>query len=119
MFNKYDVIETVNMIEREHLDIRTITMGISLLPCIAGSADETAKRVYDRVCSQAEHLVEVAEALSMEYGIPIVNKRVPHLRAVRRAVGKDRPCARQGGRYPRHRLSRRLFGACTQGHGRL
>lgn len=76
MFNKYDVIETVNMIEREHLDIRTITMGISLLPCIAGSADETAKRVYDRVCSQAEHLVEVAEALSMEYGIPIVNKRV-------------------------------------------
>ena len=76
MFNKYDVIETVNMIEREHLDIRTITMGISLLPCITGSADETAKRVYDRVCSQAEHLVEVAEALSMEYGIPIVNKRV-------------------------------------------
>ena len=76
MFNKYDVIETVNMIEREHLDIRTITMGISLLPCIAGSADETANRVYDRVCSQAENLVNVAEALSKEYGIPIVNKRV-------------------------------------------
>ncbi|HIQ66587.1 MAG TPA: PFL family protein [Candidatus Coproplasma stercoravium] len=76
MFNKYDVIETVNMIEREHLDIRTITMGISLLPCIAGSADETAKRVYDRVCSQAENLVKVAESLSKEYGIPIVNKRV-------------------------------------------
>ncbi len=76
MFNKYDVLETINMIEREHLDIRTITMGISLLPCIAGSADETAKRVYDRVCSQAENLVKVAEALSKEYGIPIVNKRV-------------------------------------------
>lgn len=76
MFNKYDVLETINMIEREHLDIRTITMGISLLPCIAGSADETAKRVYDRVCSQAENLVNVAEALSKEYGIPIVNKRV-------------------------------------------
>ena len=76
MFNKYDVLETINMIEREHLDIRTITMGISLLPCIAGSADETAKRVYDRVCSQAENLVSVAEALSKEYGIPIVNKRV-------------------------------------------
>ena len=45
MFNKYDVLETINMIEREHLDIRTITMGISLLPCIAGSADETAKKV--------------------------------------------------------------------------
>ena len=76
MFNKYDVLETINMIEREHLDIRTITMGISLLPCIAGSADETANRVYDRVCSQAENLVNVAQALSKEYGIPIVNKRV-------------------------------------------
>ena len=76
MFNKYDVLETINMIEREHLDIRTITMGISLLPCIAGSADETAKKVYDRVCSQAENLVKVAESLSKEYGIPIVNKRV-------------------------------------------
>ena len=76
MFNKYDVLETINMIEREHLDIRTITMGISLLPCIAGSADETAKKVYDRICSQAENLVKVAESLSKEYGIPIVNKRV-------------------------------------------
>ena len=76
MFNKYDVLETINMIEREHLDIRTITMGISLLPCIAGSADETAKKVYDRVCSQAENLVKVAESLSKEYGIPVVNKRV-------------------------------------------
>ena len=76
MFNKYDVLETINMIEWEHLDIRTITMGISLLPCIAGSADETAKKVYDRVCSQAENLVKVAESLSKEYGIPIVNKRV-------------------------------------------
>ena len=76
MFNKYDVLETINMIEREHLDIRTITMGISLLPCIAGSADETANKVYDRVCSQAENLVKVAESLSKEYGIPIVNKRV-------------------------------------------
>ena len=76
MFNKYDVLETINMIEREHLDIRTITMGISLLPCIGGSADETAKRVYDRICKQAENLVKVAESLSMEYGIPIVNKRV-------------------------------------------
>lgn len=76
MFNKYDVLETINMIEREHLDIRTITMGISLLPCIAGNADETSKKVYDRVCSQAENLVKVAESLSKEYGIPIVNKRV-------------------------------------------
>ena len=76
MFNKYDVLETSNMREREHLDTSTITMGSSLLPRIAGSADETAKKVYDRVCSQAENLVKVAESLSKEYGIPIVNKRV-------------------------------------------
>ena len=76
MFNKYDVLETINMIEREHLDIRTITMGISLLPCAAGTAEKSAAKVYDRICSQAENLVKVAEALSTEYGIPIVNKRV-------------------------------------------
>lgn len=76
MFNKYDVLETINMIEREHLDIRTITMGVSLLPCAAGTAEKTAAKVYDRICSQAENLVKVAEALSTEYGIPIVNKRV-------------------------------------------
>lgn len=76
MFNKYDVLETINMIEREHLDIRTITMGISLLPCMGDSADATARKVYDRVCREAENLVSVAETLSAEYGIPIVNKRV-------------------------------------------
>ena len=58
MFNKYDVLETINMIEREHLDIRTITMGISLLPCAAGTAEKTAAKVYDRICSQAENLVK-------------------------------------------------------------
>ncbi len=76
MFNKNDVLETVDMIEKEHLDIRTVTMGISLLPCIRGSAEETAQSVYDRVCSKAENLVKTAEDISMEYGIPIVNKRV-------------------------------------------
>lgn len=76
MFNKYDVLETIDMIEKEHLDIRTITMGISLLPCIAGSAEATADKVYDRVLSKARNIVKVAEELSGEYGIPIVNKRV-------------------------------------------
>ena len=50
MFNYGDVLETINMVEREHLDIRTVTMGISLLPCIRGSAEQTAKQVYDTVC---------------------------------------------------------------------
>ena len=76
MFNTTDVIETIEMIEKEHLDIRTVTMGISLLPCIRASAEETAQAVYERVVKRAEKLVPTAEQLSREYGIPIVNKRV-------------------------------------------
>ncbi len=76
MFSKFDVLETIEMIEREHLDIRTVTLGVSLLPCIRESAEKTASAVYDCVMKKAENLVPVAEALSKEYGIPIVNKRV-------------------------------------------
>ncbi len=76
MFNTYEVLETIEMIEKEHLDIRTVTMGLSLLSCIRGSAEETAKAVYDRVMKKADRLVGTAESLSREYGIPIVNKRV-------------------------------------------
>lgn len=76
MFSKNDVLETIAMVEKEHLDIRTITMGISLLGCIRDSAEQTAQRVYDLVCSKAENIVKVARDLSGEYGIPIVNKRV-------------------------------------------
>lgn len=76
MFNKNDVLETIHMIEREHLDIRTITMGVSLLSCIRATAQETAAAVYDTVCQKAKNIVRVASDLSGEYGIPIVNKRV-------------------------------------------
>lgn len=76
MWNKFDVLETIDMIEREHLDIRTITMGISLLPCISDTPEKTASNVYDLVCGRAENIVHVAEQLAGEYGIPIVNKRV-------------------------------------------
>lgn len=76
MFNYGDVLETINMVEKEHLDIRTVTMGISLLPCIGGTAEQTAKNVYDTVCKKAENIVKVTSELSLEYGIPIVNKRV-------------------------------------------
>lgn len=76
MFNYGEVLETINMIEKEHLDIRTVTMGISLLPCICGSAEQTADKVYDTVCKKAENIVKVTSDLSREYGIPIVNRRV-------------------------------------------
>ncbi len=76
MFTNQDVLETIAMVEKEHLDIRTITMGISLLSCIRDSASETAQKVYDLVCKKAENIVKTAQDLSGEYGIPIVNKRV-------------------------------------------
>jgi len=76
VFNKYDIIETIDMIEKEHLDIRTVTMGISLLSCVRENAEKTARAVYDTVMRRAEKLVPVAAGLSREYGIPIVNKRI-------------------------------------------
>ncbi len=76
MFNYKDVLETIDMVEREHLDIRTVTMGISLLPCIRATGEETANAVYDLVCKKAANVVGVADDLFREYGIPIVNKRV-------------------------------------------
>ncbi len=76
MFTKFDVLETIEMVEKEHLDIRTITMGLSLFGCIRDTAEETARKVYDLVTTKAEKIVKTAENLSGEYGIPIVNKRV-------------------------------------------
>ncbi|MGN0806545.1 MAG: DUF711 family protein, partial [Candidatus Coproplasma sp.] len=76
MLNHNQILETIEMVEKEHLDIRTITMGISLLPCIRATARQTAEAVYDVVCKKAENIVKVADDLSKEYGIPIVNKRV-------------------------------------------
>ncbi len=76
MLNSSQILETIEMVEREHLDIRTVTMGISLLSCIRENAQKTAEAVYDRVMKKAEDLVSVTLALSREYGIPIVNKRV-------------------------------------------
>lgn len=76
MLNRKEILETINMVEKEHFDVRTITMGISLLPCIRDSAEETARLVYDRICKKAENIVKVASDLGTEYGIPIINKRV-------------------------------------------
>jgi hypothetical protein len=74
--NSKEIFETIHMVEREHLDIRTVTMGISLLSCIRGTAEETAKVVYDTICRKAENIVKVTSDLSLEYGIPIVNRRI-------------------------------------------
>ena len=76
MLSKKEIFETIDMVEKEHLDVRTITMGISLIPCIRESAEATAIACYDRICTFAERIVKVGEDLEKEYGIPIVNKRV-------------------------------------------
>jgi len=76
MLNINDILETIRMIETEHLDIRTITMGISLLDCAYGDPKFLADRIYDKVTKRAEKLVSVGEELEKEFGIPIVNKRV-------------------------------------------
>ncbi len=76
MIDAYDIVETIKMIEEEHLDIRTVTMGISLVDCIRGSIKDTADNIYDKITRKAEKLVPTAENISRELGIPIVNKRV-------------------------------------------
>lgn len=68
--------ETIAMIREENLDIRTITMGISLLDCVRANTAETAQAVYDKISAKARHLVPVAEQIETEFGLPIVNKRV-------------------------------------------
>ncbi|MCQ2387571.1 MAG: DUF711 family protein, partial [Clostridia bacterium] len=76
LINKNEILETIDMVEKEHFDVRTITMGISLLSCIREDAFTTSKLVYDKICKKAENIVKVAEDLGKEYGIPIINKRV-------------------------------------------
>ena len=76
MITNKEVFETVGMISSQHLDVRCITMGISLFDCIRGTAEETATKVYDKITSYAKDLVAVGEKISTMYGIPVVNKRV-------------------------------------------
>lgn len=76
MINTYDILETIRMIQDECLDIRTTTMGISLLDCADANIDIACKKVYEKICRKAEKLVSVGEDIEKEYGIPIINKRV-------------------------------------------
>jgi len=76
MINTRDILETIGMIQDEHLDIRTITMGISLLDCCNSNIDSACIKIYDKITRKAEHLVKVGEDIEKEYGIPIINKRI-------------------------------------------
>ena len=76
MLNVADILETIGMIREENLDIRTITMGISLLDCVSDDASRLCDKVYDKITKTAEKLVDTGVSIEREYGIPIVNKRV-------------------------------------------
>lgn len=76
MLTNDEILETINMINKESLDIRTITMGISLIDCTDSDIDRSCQKVYDKVYRKASKLVEVGNKLQKTYGIPIINKRV-------------------------------------------
>ena len=76
MVNSYDILETIKMIQEEHLDIRTITMGISLRDLASDDIHVLADKIYDKITRRAENLVKTGEELERELGIPIINKRI-------------------------------------------
>lgn len=76
LYNMTDIVSTLDMIDHQHLDVRTITMGISLLDCARGSVQETADCVFRKITERAKNLVAVGEQIEKEFGIPIVNKRI-------------------------------------------
>ena len=76
MMKQKDIISTIEMIDQQHLDIRTVTMGISLLSCCDENAKKACSKIYDKICRYAGNLVSSCEEIEAEFGIPIVNKRI-------------------------------------------
>ncbi|MDR1754164.1 MAG: PFL family protein [Eubacterium sp.] len=76
MINTNDILETIKMIQEESLDIRTITMGISLFDCIDSDIDKACRKIYDKITRLAQNHVKVGETIEKRYGIPIINKRL-------------------------------------------
>ncbi len=76
MFKSGDILETIGMITQENLDVRTVTMGISLLDCIDPDPKKACEKIYNKITTRAADLVKVVEGISTDYGIPIINKRI-------------------------------------------
>ena len=76
MFNSKEIIETIQMIKEQHLDVRTITMGISLIDCMDSDINKSCEKIYNKIYNYAKDLVNVGNFISKKYGIPIINKRV-------------------------------------------
>ena len=76
MINFNEINETIQMLDNQHLDVRTVTMGISLFDCADSDAKKACDRIYDKICHKAEHLVEKCKKIENSLGIPIINKRI-------------------------------------------
>ena len=76
LINSSDILQTIQMIDQQHLDVRTITMGLSLLDCADTDIDRCCGKIYDKICRAAKDLVKTGEDIEREFGIPIVNKRI-------------------------------------------
>ena len=76
MFNTGDILETIEMFTQDNLDVRTVTMGISLLDCIDPDGEKACEKIYNKITRLAGSLVSTVDSISSEYGIPIVNKRI-------------------------------------------
>lgn len=86
MINIFEVTETNKMVEKENLDVRTITMGINLLDCASENLDEVNEKIYKKITTLAKDLVSTGESIAKEFGVPIVNKRIsisPFLKLVK------------------------------------
>ena len=75
-FSPQEILETIRMVQMENLDVRTITMGISLRDCAHPDLAQSAQRAYDKICRLAARLVAAGDEIEREYGIPIINKRI-------------------------------------------
>ena len=76
MINTNDILQTIQMIDHQHLDVRTITMGVNLLDCCDPDSHAACRKIYDKITTSAEKLVRTGEDIETEFGIPIVNKRI-------------------------------------------
>ena len=120
MIKRNDIAETLKMIEHDHLDIRTVTIGVSLLDCASSDAKIFADKIYDKITRTAERLVPVCAEIEKTYGIPIINKRVSitPIAIAGASLGKSEDFVRQGGAYRGHKLYRRIQRTCSEGNDR-
>ena len=107
MIETGEILQTLHMIQKEHFDVRTITLGINLLDCSDRDPEVCAQRVYDKICRVAKDLVHTGERIEAEFGIPIVNKRLAVSPAADVAALSDRLRGRRdhGGLAPGRRGS--------------